>query len=95
VKITVEKVDDINTIISGTVENKIIEAKVARLKEEAKNASSEAEVSTEKVLEKALDNMDTDTFQRDAEGEMLKEFIEHGMKEANINVDDILGQPGF
>jgi trigger factor len=95
VKITVEKVDDINTIISGTVENKIIEAKVARLKEEAKNAPNEAEVSTEKVLENALDNMDIDTFQRDAEGEMLKEFIEQGMKEANINVDDILGQPGF
>jgi len=95
VKITVEKVDDINTIISGTVENKIIEAKVAKLKEIANNASDEGEESTEKVVDKVLDTMNVDTFQRDAEGEMLKEFIEAGMKEANINVDDILGQPGF
>ena len=35
-KVTVEKVDDINFIMSGTVDNSVIEDKVAKLKEEAK-----------------------------------------------------------
>jgi trigger factor len=35
VKVTVEKLDDINFIMSGTVENSVIEEKVAKLKEEA------------------------------------------------------------
>ena len=34
-KITVEKIDDINFIISGSVENSLIQEKVAKLKEEA------------------------------------------------------------
>ena len=42
-KITVEKIDDINFIISGSVENSIIKEKVAKLKEIAvKDATTES-----------------------------------------------------
>ena len=92
-EITVEKLDDINMIISGTVANEVTEAKVARLKAEDESKAENAD--TAEVIDTALDNMDVDKFQRDAEGEMLKEFIEAGMKEANVAIDDILGQPGF
>jgi trigger factor len=79
VKITVEKVDDINFIIKGTVENSVIEGKVAKLKEEA---SKDEESTDEKV-------------EQDAAGQAFKEFIDAGIKEANIDVDTLLGQPAL
>jgi len=80
-KITVEKIDNVNIIISGTVDNSLIEKKVSLLKEQATQDTLEA--------------TDTDAFQRDAEGQALQDFIESGMKEANIAQDEILGQPSF
>jgi len=80
-KITVEKIDNVNIIISGTVDNSLIEKKVSLLKEQA--------------TQDTLETTDTDAFQRDAEGQALQDFIESGMKEANIAQDEILGQPSF
>lgn len=95
VKITVKKVDDINIILSGLVENEVTQQKIARLKAESEAKEQESS-DTKDVVENALDTMNGDeTFQRDAEGEILKDFITAGMKEANVHVDDILGQPGF
>lgn len=81
-KITVEKIDDINIIISGTVSNSIVAEKIAELKEQAKKA-------------KTTDAKNDDTFQRDAEGQILHDFIEAGMDKANVKPDEILGQPSF
>lgn len=80
-KVKVEKIDDINIIISGIIENKMTEEKFATLKEEAKKESS--------------DDINDDTLQQNAESTVLQEFIETGLKEANIDVEEILGQPGF
>ncbi len=80
-KITVEKIDDINIIISGTVDNSVVEEKIAELKEQATKDTSE--------------EMHNGTFQRDAEGQILHDFIEAGMNEANVTLDEILGQPNF
>ena len=79
-KVTVEKVDDINIIISGTVEEKVTQAKVDALK--AKATKEKQEITDEKI-------------QQEAESAVLKEFIEAGLKEANIPIEDVLGQPGF
>jgi len=81
-KITVEKTDDINIIMCGTVDNSIVEEKIAALKEASKKA-------------KTIDTINADTFQRDAEGQILHDFIEAGMKEASLSPDEILGQPNF
>jgi len=81
VKVKVEKVDDINFIISGTVENSVIEEKVAALKAETKGEKQEG-ASDEKA-------------QQDAAGQAFKEFIDAGIKEAKIDIETLLGQPAL
>ena len=83
-KVTVEKIDDINIIVSGTIESKMTEDKVSELKEQAKKESKDAS-----------EDMSDEKFQQDAESAIMQEFIEAGLKEANIAVENILGQPGF
>ncbi len=79
--ISVEKIDNVNMIISGIVDHSVVEERMAALKEKAAKDTSE--------------EMDDDAFQRDAEGQILQEVIESGMKEAKITQDEILGQPSF
>ncbi len=81
-KVTVERIDDINFILSGNVANSVIEGKVAKLKEEAAKNTKD-DVSTDENAE------------QDAAGQVFKEFIDTGIKEANIDVETILGQPGL
>ena len=106
--VTVERIDDINIVISGEVEISEIEANVAKLKandkekkaqtkkELAKEMKDDALLGDEKdMVDNVLNQMSSDNFEKDAEGLILQEFIEAGLKKANIPVDDILGQPGF
>jgi len=85
VKVTVEKLDDINIIISGIIENKMTEEKFTTLKEES--AKEKSEEKSEEISD--------ETLQQNAESAVLQEFIEAGLKEAKIDIEDILGQPGF
>ena len=86
-KVTVEKVDDINYIISGSVENSVIEDKVAKLKEEADKKPKD---------ENAADEKSTDeNIEQDAAGQVFQDFISAGIKEGNLDVKNILGQPGL
>ncbi|MCO4845277.1 MAG: trigger factor [Sulfurovum sp.] len=81
-KVTVEKIDDINFIMSGTVDNSVIEEKVSKLKEEtAKKATS--------------DDSTDENIEQDAAGQVFQDFINAGIKEANLDVKNILGQPGL
>ena len=81
-KVTVEKVDDINFIISGTVDNSVIEDKVTKLKEQA---------AKEQKDEKSTD----ENIEQDAAGQVFQDFINAGIKEGNLDVENILGQPGL
>jgi len=80
VKITVEKIDDINFIMSGTVDNSVIEAKVATLKKQAADAPK---------------SEDDENIEQNAASQVFQEFIDAGIKEGNLNVEDILGQPAL
>jgi trigger factor len=82
VEITVEKVDDINFIVKGSVDNSVIEQKVAKLKEEAAKETSDEKVTDEKIEQVASE-------------QVFREFIDAGVKEANIKVEELLGQPGL
>lgn len=82
VKVTVEKIDDINFIMSGTIDNSVIEEKVTKFKEQASKETN-SEESKEENIEQA------------AASQVFKEFIDAGIKEANIDVENILGQPGL
>ncbi|CAA6815985.1 MAG: Cell division trigger factor (EC [uncultured Sulfurovum sp.] len=106
--VTVEKLDDINIILSGEVDKKEIEANVAKLeaadtkkkeetkKELDKEMKDDAPVGEElDMVHDVLNNMGSKNYEKDAEGMILQEFIETGLKVANIPVEEILGQPGF
>lgn len=80
-KVTVKKVDDINFIMSGTVDNKIIQERIATLKEEA-------------AKEPKNETSQNENFEEAAAGQVFKDFVAAGIKEANIDVASILGQPG-
>lgn len=82
-KVTVEKLDDINFIIRGSVENSVIKNKVTKLKEKAAQAPKDEEKKTDETIE------------QDAAGEVFKEFINAGIKEADIKVETLLGQPSL
>jgi trigger factor len=82
VKVTIEKIDDINYIISGTVENSAIEEKVAKLKKEAEK-------------EAKGDGATDESIEQNAAGEVFQDFINAGIKEGNLDVENILGQPGL
>ena len=83
-KITAEKIDDINIIISGIIDEKVTQKKVTKLKTLA---------SAEKKEDTPVQS--DESIQQQAESEVLTEFIEAGLNEANVPVDSILGQPGF
>jgi len=82
VKVTVEKIDDINFIISGSVENSVIQDKITKLKEAAAKEPKKEGETEEK-------------FDNEAAAQVFNDFIEAGIKEANIAVDTLLGQPGL
>lgn len=81
-EVVVNKLDDINFIMSGTVENSVIENKVAEFK-----AAHAKESTNDESAEKNVE--------QEAAGEVFKEFIDAGLKEANIDIDTILGQPAL
>jgi len=81
--VTAKKIDDINIIISGIIDAKVTEDKVAELKAQAKKDGKE--------LSKKLE----DAIQQSAESEVLKGFIEAGLNAVEVKVEEILGQPSF
>ena len=94
-KTNIEKIDDINIIISGTVDKSIIEKKISKLKEQAKKELKKDKTLDTKEIDKRLGELEANQLQREAQGYILQNFIESGMKKANINQADILGQPNF
>lgn len=103
---TVTHIDDVNFVISGEIDKKIIEANIEKLKAEAEKLKAETkkEIDNEmkddgpvddNMVNDVLNSMNQTNFERDGEGQTLKEFIDAGLAQANINVDDILGQPSF
>ena len=81
-KVTVEKIDDINFILSGSVDNSVIEKKVAEFKEQVATKAKDDESKDENIEQAAA-------------AQIFKEFIDAGIKEAKIDVENILGQPGL
>lgn len=94
-KVTVNKVDDANIIVNGTLDNKAMEANVEKL---AKQAAKEIKVDgfrAGKVPVSVVKQMHGDKLAQDAEGEALRELIDAALKEVGISASDMLGQPTF
>ena len=80
--ISVEKVDALNILFRGFIDHSIIEENITSLRQEAKKHMKE-------------DEIDDETFEKNAEGQALHNFINEAMKKAQITAEDILGQPSF
>ena len=94
-KVTVNKVDDANIIVSGTLDAEVINANVEKL---AQQASKEIKVDgfrAGKVPVAVVKQMHGEKLAQDAEGEALRELIDAGLAEAKINPADMMGQPSF
>jgi len=95
VKVTVNKVDDANIIVSGTLDAAAIDANVEKL---ARQAAKEVKVDgfrAGKVPVSVVKQMHGDKLAQDAEGEALRELIDAGLAEAKVDPADMIGQPGF
>jgi len=95
VKVTIEKIDEANILVKGTIENGLIEESVNKL---AKQAGKEIKVDgfrKGKVPAHVVKAMHGEKLQQDAEGERLRELMDAGIKEAGINASDIIGEPNF
>jgi len=95
VKVTVNKVDEANVIVSGTIENSAVEAAINTMAVQAGKEMKVDGFRKGKVPAHVVKKLHGDKLAQDAEGEVLKDLIDAGVKEAGINPADILGQPTF
>jgi len=95
VKVTVNKVDDANVIVSGTLDNSVIEKNINKMAVQAGKEMKVDGFRKGKVPAHVVKKLHGDKLAQDAEGEVLRELIDAGMKEAGINPADMLGQPTF
>jgi len=95
VKVTVNKVDEANVIVSGTIENNVVEAHINTMAVQAGKEMKVDGFRKGKVPAHVVKKLHGDKLAQDAEGEALKELIDAGIKEAGINASDMLGQPTF
>jgi len=95
VKVTVNKVDDANIIVSGTIENSVVDAHINAMAVQAGKEMKVDGFRKGKVPPHVVKQLHGDKLAQDAEGEALKDLIDAGVKEAGINAADILGQPSF
>ena len=94
-KVTVKKLDDANLLVSGTIENSVIEANVDKL---AINAGKQMKVDgfrQGKVPPHVVKKLHGDKLLQDAESDALKSLMDTGIKEAGLNTTEIIGEPIF
>ena len=94
-KVTVNKVDDANVILSGTIDNSTVEEHINKMAVQAGKEMKVDGFRKGKVPPHVVKKLHGDKLAQDAEGEALKELVDTGMKEAGINAADVLGQPSF
>ncbi len=94
-KVTVNKVDDANIIVSGTIENSAIEENINKMAVQAGKEMKVDGFRKGKVPAHVVKKLHGDKLAQDAEGEVLRELIDAGIKEAGINPADMIGQPTF
>ncbi|GIT98900.1 trigger factor [Sulfurovum sp. TSL1] len=94
-KVTVNKVDDANIIVSGTIENSAVEENINKMAVQAGKEMKVDGFRKGKVPAHVVKKLHGDKLAQDAEGEVLRELIDAGMKEADINPADMIGQPTF
>jgi trigger factor len=95
VKVTVEKKDDANIVVSGEIEKSAIDKIVDRLAKEAGKQIKVDGFRPGKVPAHIVKKLHGEKLEQDAEGEALRELMNEGLKEAGVNASDMIGEPMF
>ena len=94
-KVAVKKLDDANILVSGSIENSVIEANVSKLAIEAGKQMKVDGFRKGKVPAHVVKKLHGDKLVQDAESDALKSLMDDGIKEAGLNAADIIGEPVF
>ena len=94
-KVTVEKKDDANIVVSGEIEKSAIDKIVDRLAKEAGKQIKVDGFRPGKVPAHIVKKLHGEKLEQDAEGEALRELMNEGLKEAGVNASDMIGEPMF
>ena len=94
-KVAVKKIDDANVLVSGTIENSVIEANIDRLAKEAGKQMKVDGFRQGKVPAHVVKKLHGDKLRQDAESDALKSLVDQGIKEAGVSAADVIGEPMF
>ena len=94
-KVTVNKIDDANIVVSGEIEKSAIDKIVDRLAKEAGKQIKVDGFRPGKVPAHIVKKLHGEKLEQDAEGEALRELMNEGLKEAGVNASDMIGEPMF
>jgi trigger factor len=95
VKVTVERKDDANIVVSGEIDNSVVDKIVDRLAKEAGKQIKVDGFRPGKVPAHIVKKLHGDQLTQDAESEALKDLLNEGLKEANVEISDMIGEPVF
>jgi len=95
VKVTVERKDDANIVVSGEIDNSVVDKIVDRLAKEAGKQIKVDGFRPGKVPAHIVEKLHGDQLTQDAESEALKDLLNEGLKEANVEISDMIGEPVF
>ncbi len=93
--VNVEKLDNANYKVSAVIDKKDIESKLDKIAKEASKTLKVDGFRKGKVPVAIVKKMYGDKLLQDAEGEAIRDAMDKAYKEANIDVNDIIGNPIF
>ncbi len=94
-KVAVNKIDDANILVEGTIENSVIEKNIDKLAREAGKQMKVDGFRKGKVPPHVVKKLHGDKLRQDAEQDALKSLIDQGIAEAGVAPTDIIGEPMF
>jgi len=95
VTVNVDKIDNANYKVTASIDNNDIESKLERLAKEASKTVKVDGFRQGKVPVAVVKKMYGEKLEQDAEGEAIREVLEQAYKDADIKVEDVIGNPTF
>lgn len=93
--VNVEKIDNSNYKVTASIDNGDIISKLDKLAKEASKSVKVDGFRKGKVPVSVIKKMYGEKLEQDAEGEAIREALNEAYKQANIKVEDIIGNPTF
>ncbi len=94
-KVTINKIDDANVLMSATILQADIDKHIDTLAAQAGKSMKVDGFRKGKVPAHAVKKLHGEKLAHDAEAEAIKSLLDAGSKEAKLNPSDIMGQPSF